>query len=156
MIDTEVHAVAKFFFLTLRDYRVAHEATKRSLFRLHKIQKNTTTQEDNLSEVVAVTYKYWKLFHKPKQKPFFLALPSKANELTTTQENKFFIPKELNISAWNQFIKDSKEDELLLVTWSKILNISDADIARGLGLSEGTVRYRVGNGLKKLGKSLAS
>jgi hypothetical protein len=156
MIDTEVHAVAKFFFLTLKDHRIAREATRRSLFRLHKIQKKTTSQDDNLSDVVAVTYKYWKQFHKPKQKPFFLYLPSKVNVELISQENKFSLPKDLNISAWNQFMKESKEDELLLVTWSKILNISDGDIARGLNLSEGTVRYRVGNGLKKLGKSLAS
>lgn len=156
MVDTEVHAVAKFFYLTLKDHRMAREATRRSLFRLNKIQKNTTSQDDNLAEVVHVTYKFWKIFHKPKVKNHFWNMHPRVTEEVIAQENKFFLPKELNIGAWNQFMKDSKEDEMLLVTWSKILNISDYDIARGLGLSEGTVRYRVSNGLKKLGKYLVS
>ncbi|MCB0349150.1 MAG: response regulator transcription factor [Bdellovibrionales bacterium] len=156
MIDAEVHAVAKFFFLTLKDHRVAHEATRRSLLRINKIQKNNKEQSDDSIELVFTTYRYWKMFHKPKHKlPFFSSHEKSGNDVIS-QENKFFLPKDLSISAWNQFMKDSKEDELLLVTWSRVLNISDGDIARGLGLSEGTVRYRVANGLKKLGKSLAS
>ncbi len=155
MIDTEVHAVAKFFFLTLKDHRIAHEATRRSLLRLNKIQKNTKDQTDNLIEVVFTTYRYWKLFYKPKNKLPFFSSSEKVTDEAISQENKFFLPKEFSVSAWNQFMKESKEDELLLVTWSKVLSISDEDIARGLGLSEGTVRYRVANGLKKLGKSLA-
>jgi hydroxymethylpyrimidine pyrophosphatase-like HAD family hydrolase len=155
MVDTQVHAVAKFFFLTLKDHRVAHEATKRSLLRLQKQQKNQPTQDEDLANLVYVTYKYWKLYHKNKSQFSFFHVQPKVVEEAISQENKFYFPKELSISAWNQFIKDSKEDEILLVAWSKILNISDTDIAKGLGLSEGTVRYRVGNGLKKLGKSLA-
>ncbi len=65
-------------------------------------------------------------------------------------EGGWLLP-DLDLSAWKQFQKESGENELLAVIWSKLLCFSDAAISEGLGVTGGTVRYRVGNGLRALG-----
>ncbi len=63
----------------------------------------------------------------------------------------WMIPTDLDLGPWREFQKLATQDELLAVIWSKVLEIQDHDIAQGLGISEGTVRYRLGRALRKLG-----
>jgi len=61
------------------------------------------------------------------------------------------VPEGLDLGPWREFQKSSSEDELLSVIWSKILKIDDDDISEGLGITQGTIRYRLGRALRKLG-----
>lgn len=150
MTDFQVQAVSLFFFFSLKEKLNSNYATWATLTQCKKhFRKNDPTKindEEKQAYVVYSTYKNWKKY-------------SKAKKFDTEEgphiviESMFYLPDDIHLGAWNEFMKDSKEDEMLLVIWSKILNISDAAIARGLGLTEGTIRYRVANGLKKLGRA---
>ena len=54
------------------------------------------------------------------------------------------------MGLWRQFMRDSDADEFLAVLWSRVLKITDEAIAKGLGVTVGTVRHRTGRGLRKL------
>ena len=49
------------------------------------------------------------------------------------------------------FLKEAEDEVVLVVILSKILLFQDKDIAKGMGISIGTVRYRLGYGLRCLG-----
>ncbi len=66
------------------------------------------------------------------------------------------IPSELDLSAWATFLNSAHAEEAEAVLLSQILGFSEAEIAQGLDVSEGTVRYRVGRGLRHLGGCLES
>ena len=61
-----------------------------------------------------------------------------------------------SLAGWRDFKKQSTDEEFLTVLWSTVLKVPEEKIARGLNISVGTVRYRLGKGLKKLGDLLES
>ena len=69
----------------------------------------------------------------------------------TSVESGWLTPEGLDLGSWREFQKMASEDELLTVIWSKILKIDDLDISEGLGITQGTIRYRLGRALRKLG-----
>ncbi|MNT80198.1 hypothetical protein D3C72_2196280 [compost metagenome] len=66
-------------------------------------------------------------------------------------ESGWLIPEGVDLGPWREFQKTASEDELLTVIWSKILKLSDHEISEGLGITQGTIRYRLGRALRKLG-----
>jgi hypothetical protein len=68
-----------------------------------------------------------------------------------TGDSGWQLPDRLDLSPWKEFQKIAPEDELLAVIWSQILGLKDEDISTALGFSEGTLRYRMGRALRKLG-----
>jgi hypothetical protein len=69
----------------------------------------------------------------------------------TSVESGWLIPEGIDLGPWREFQKNASEDELLTVIWSKILKFSDLEISEGLGITQGTIRYRLGRALRKLG-----
>ena len=66
-------------------------------------------------------------------------------------DSGWLLPQEFDLGPWKEFQKSAQEDEFLCLIWSKLLKISDEDISTGLGVTVGTLRYRVGRALRKLG-----
>ena len=64
------------------------------------------------------------------------------------------IPENWNWGPWFEFRKIVDDREFRTVLYAKILKFSDDAIAEGMDLPIGTVRYRVGHGLKTLGHIL--
>ena len=60
-------------------------------------------------------------------------------------------PSDANVSAWLKFRKDTGEDELLALIFSRILKLSDDEVAEGLAISSGTLRHRLGRAARSLG-----
>lgn len=58
--------------------------------------------------------------------------------------------------AWKAFFNSTEAVESEAVLLSQILKFTDSEIAWALGVSEGTVRYRTGHGLRKLGGYIAN
>jgi DNA-directed RNA polymerase specialized sigma24 family protein len=71
-------------------------------------------------------------------------------------EKGFELPAGFKIEAWNNFLNNGEPSEVEAVLLSRILTFSDDEIAIGLGVTRGTVRYRVGRGLRHLGGYLES
>ena len=57
----------------------------------------------------------------------------------------------VDLGPWCDFLKEAEEHVILVVIFSQVLLLSDKDIAKGMGVSIGTVRYRLGYGLRLLG-----
>jgi len=69
----------------------------------------------------------------------------------TSFESGWLIPENVDFGPWREFQKLSSEDELLTTIWSKILRFKDEEISEGLGITQGTIRFRLGRALRKLG-----
>lgn len=145
MTESSVRSLALFFYFAFLDDQKAQEAASEALVFSHTLRsRNSKLSPDAI--VVAATLK---IFSKYKTKV-------QRGILNTSNESGWLLPEGLNIGPWLEFQKTASEDEVLAVIWSKILNISDADISMGMGITEGTVRYRLARSLRKLGTMVQS
>jgi hypothetical protein len=90
-----------------------------------------------------------------KWKPRVRSLRSKT-WIASSKEAGFILPPDLDINVWMTFLGNGEPTEVEAVLLSKILEFSDNEIADGLGVTAGTVRYRIGRGLRHLGGYLES
>lgn len=140
MGESEIRAIALFFFFAFLDDRRALEASTQALaYATDKKKKNPKIS--NHVVVVMSTFAIWKKHH--------LKL-NRGNPGFSTDAG-WMIPPDLDLGPWREFQKLATQDELLAVIWSKVLEIPATEIAEGLGISEGTIRYRLGRALRKLG-----
>ncbi|HEY8272880.1 MAG TPA: sigma-70 region 4 domain-containing protein [Pseudobdellovibrionaceae bacterium] len=140
MGEPEVKSIALFFFFAFLDDRRALEASTQAL-SIYSDKKSKNSQFNNEVLIVMSTFSVWTRHH--------LKL-NRGNPNVSTDAG-WMIPADLDIGPWREFQKLATQDELLAVIWSKVLEISEKSIAQGLGISEGTVRYRLGRALRKLG-----
>jgi hypothetical protein len=142
MGESEVKSIALFFFFAFLDDRRALEASTQAIsICSDKLKKNQRFSSQVL--IVMSTFTVWTKHH--------LKL-SRGNPNVSTDAG-WMIPADLDLGPWREFQKLATQDEFLVVIWSKVLQIPDKDIAEGLGVSEGTLRYRLGRALRKLGST---
>lgn len=140
MNEKDIRSIAMFFFFALLDNKRALDLTGQSLlFCQQKKEKSPNTKNDVL--VVTATSKFW----NKSQKSLIRGMPY------LTSDGGWVLPEKVDIGPWREFQKNATHDELLIVIWSKILGISFADISEALGVTEGTLRYRMARALRKLG-----
>lgn len=134
VIDT----VAKYFYFASVDEHLSFTA---SLKALTDLKHNDWLSRRHRSRWVQVLSK-WKL---------------KLNSLKgrawseNLDDQGFSPPQEVDLQVWANFLQTGEPTEVEAVLFSKILNFSEVEIAEGLGVTTGTVRYRVGRGLRHLG-----
>ncbi|MCB0419624.1 MAG: hypothetical protein KDD61_01420, partial [Bdellovibrionales bacterium] len=92
--------------------------------------------------LVRMSFKNWEKYQKAKA----------GKNQNLEGDLAFQLPDGVDLGAWRQFAKDADREELLAVIWSKILKLSDEVIAAGIHVTPGTVRHRVGRGLRLLGE----
>lgn len=140
--EAQIKSVALFYFFSVLDDRLARQAT---VATARKIQQRTLKYNLNTSKIrvniVSYTNQYWEKLKRQK----------KQGHSSISYEAGWLLSESIDIGIWKQFAKESEEDEFLAVIWSQILKFSDGEISEGLGVTEGTVRHRVGRGLKLLG-----
>lgn len=141
----QIQSVALFFFFAFLDERVALRATFRALDELGKSKISDDQTEKNGSSrsahLIAIMHKNWKHHQK-----------TKAHLVTENiVASGWDVPAHLDLGPWKQFLKQAVPNDVLVVIWSQILNFQTPEIAAGLGISPGTVQYRLSNGLKLLG-----
>ena len=73
-----------------------------------------------------------------------------------TGEHGFVLPKGFALTGWSNFLHNGDIHEIESVLFTRILGFSDEDVALGLGVTVGTIRYRTGRGLRSLGGYLES
>lgn len=131
--------IAKYFFFTALDDRISFTASLKVLSELKS--KNWLDQSHRARWIQVLTK--WKLrVREFKAKDW-------AN--TSASAKGFNYPGGLDLSLWISFQSAGKPDEVEAVLLSKILKFSDQEIAEGLNVTTGTVRYRVGRGVRHLG-----
>lgn len=140
--EAQIRAVALFFYFSLQDEKLARQASSKTISQIVSRQKSGGDPEGPLGPaLVSLTNRVWKSFKKYIRN----------SQSTVSHEGGWIVPSGVDLGAWRKFRKESIEEEFLVVIWSSILKLSDEDISQGLGLTTGTVRHRVGRGLKKLG-----
>lgn len=140
MTEADIQSITLFFYFSLLDDQKAIEASSRAVV-LSRAQKAKYPQRSNSVLVVSATKTVW---DKYKDK-ISRGRPNISNEFG------WQIPYGTDLGPWREFQKTASDDELLVVIWSKILKISENDISESLGLTAGTVRYRLARALRKLG-----
>lgn len=139
MGEAKVRSIALFFFFAFMDDRKIAEASTKALSIFEKKKKNLKISDDVL--LVASTFFVWTKHYVGLER----------GGLNFSNDNGWVVPNNVDLGAWREFQKLATQEELLVVIWSKILNFSDKDIAQGLGVSVGTIRYRLSKALRKLG-----
>lgn len=138
MLDALKQDIANFFYFSLLNEYPASQAAIKTFSHLtsnkDKFSENLTKSE----VVLSCTKNYLKFKNKRYSKAPLIV-------------NGWQIPEHVDRGLWMHFHSDSREEEYLTVIWSLILKYPDSDIAKGLGITEGTVRHRVARALRKLG-----
>lgn len=147
LADIHVKKVILFFLFALVDEGAAIKASEKVIRRLKKRIKNTDQGyisdkkfsfdkvliEESNALFIELTQNIINLYKRPI---------IGSNWLTSTN---------VDLSPWKQFHKESQLNEIDVLIWSRILHYSDEDIADGLKITVGTVRYRVAKALRRLG-----
>lgn len=136
----EVASLAQFYFFALLDEELALSATREN-YKLLKKNIEPGSQPLTHHQIVSSLARLW-----PK------TLSTRLKSSGPLALTKNFQGKGLDLSIWRQFLAASGEQEQFAVICHQILGWPHSEIARGLGVSEGTVRHRVARGLRTLGQ----
>jgi hypothetical protein len=140
MTEKDVKSLALFFFfITLDDRRALQLASTASDVLSAHLNKHPETK--NSVAVVMAAQSVWEKFRSrwTRGRPHF------------SKDAGWIVPENVDLSGWKEFQKSAPEEEFIALIWSKIVLIPDSDISMALGITQGTIRYRVGRALKKLG-----
>jgi len=140
MVGVDSKSIALFFFFALMDEQRAIEATSKAI-QNYRGRMAKHPEKKSAVTLVAATADVWRI---------------EGSRVVRGRQNFAFgagwsLPEGLDLGPWKEFQKTAQEDEFLALIWSQILKISDEDLATGLGISIGTLRYRLGKALRKLG-----
>lgn len=137
METSVIDTVAKFFYLSSLNEQLTFSASIRVLSEL---RARGHLSDEHRAQWVQSLIKW-----KAKLK----YLPKKA--WTENAEEGLTWPEDVDVNSWLNFSSFSDATEVEAVLLCKILGFSVEETAIGLGVSPGTVRYRLGRGLRQLG-----
>lgn len=143
MKESDVRAVTLFFLFAFADEPTALSASAEGVRRLRG-KKLAETDLIEQALIVSVTYEVWLKFKRKVRRSRGAPMLSR----------HWSLPEGTDFAPWRDFQKTAQDDELLSVIWGRVLGISETDIAKGLGLTDGTIRYRMGRAFRKLGARL--
>jgi hypothetical protein len=137
-------AVARYFFFSSLDENLSYSASLKVLAELNS--HNYLDAEHR---------PYWiRALHRWKGK--LKHVKARAWPGASREARGFALPAGLDIAVWASFLAAADAGESEAVLLSRVLGFSDEEIAFGLDVTEGTVRYRVGRGLRHLGGFIES
>lgn len=140
MSENDIKSMILFFFFAFLDEGKAIEASAEAIEKYRRyISKNPNARTSVV--LILATKQIW-------QKNRGRIVRGHPN---FHSESGWQFAKSVSMGPWKEFQKSALDEELLSLIWSQILKISDQDISSGLGISEGTLRYRRGRALRKLG-----
>lgn len=143
MNENDIRKIALFFYFALLDDKRAVEAGAEAL----NLARDRKKREPALKNSVAVVAATARIFEKWSAHPTALRLVPLHSAWET--------PEGFDLGPWREFQKHATAEELVTLIWSHILGYPEQDIAEGLALPEGTIRYRLGLALRKLGGGVA-
>ena len=73
------------------------------------------------------------------------------NQVTEAPAGGWVVPAGLDLAVWARYQKDAPDEDIMAVLFSLVLGVSDDDLAEGFQTSTGTIRYRLGKGVRQLG-----
>lgn len=146
MTDEIISKCTLFFFLLTLDDKIATETTIKSIQELKRVQLQrvgaSAFENSDLEPLIKICMKEW----------FHIRQRYKKEQIQIINTKALNWPEHIDLNPWKEFQKQAPENDLIAVTWVHVLGVSELTLARCLNLSEGTIRYRVGNGLSLLGQ----
>lgn len=143
MESSVIETVAKYFYFTSLNEQLTFAASFRVL---NELKANGWIEDGHRGRWVALLTKWRAKMRKISPRDW----------AHYPEERGFVPPENFNTAAWSNFISNGDPSEVEAVLLSRILGFTDAEMAGGLGVTVGTVRYRVGRGLRHLGGYLES
>jgi len=140
MDELAIRDISLFFFFCLLDEEKAYEFSSRAVDEYFELKRKNPSEKVQVL-VVKSTFKIWKKFSSKIQR----GRPQMTKQLGWTW------PHDINFGPWMEFQKNAIWDEFIVSVWAFFLKYSDEEIAQGLEMTSGTIRYRLGHALKKLG-----
>ncbi|MEK6772582.1 MAG: hypothetical protein AABY64_01465 [Bdellovibrionota bacterium] len=140
MDELAVRDIALFFFFCLLDEEKAYDFSSRAVDEFYELKRKHPTEKVQIL-VVRATYKIWKKLKSKIQR----------GRPQITKQMGWTWPHDINFGPWMEYQKNAIHDEFIVSIWALFLKYSDDEIANGLEMTPGTIRYRLGHALKKLG-----
>jgi hypothetical protein len=142
LTDALLEKIALFYYFAFLDEGKAQAATARTIKTL--LKKNISEKSSPkhaLRTFVAITNK---TVQKNKGESRAANFSFSAGHIV--------LPEKSNWGPWFEFRKVAEEPDFLAILYAKVLGIDETTIALGLNVPVGTVRHRLGRGLKVLGR----
>ncbi len=142
----QARAIGLFFLLGLMEERVALSAASHAIAQL-KAEFSELSRKDREREavsveaVIKVCRASWKTYRK--------LIPR--NQATVAPVDAWTVPANIDLAVWARYQKDAPDEDIMAVLFSLVLGMSDKDLAEGFQTSVGTIRYRLGKGVRQLG-----
>lgn len=133
-----IDSVVKYFYLSCLNEQLSFTA---SLKVLGELRARNHLSPEFRSHWVQTLKKWRPRLDSMTGRPWSEALTEKG----------FIFPADFDMTAWVSFINSAEASESEAVLLSHVLGFTDEEIAIGLGVTTGTVRHRVGHGLRRLG-----
>lgn len=137
-----IEKFALFYYLALLDESKAYAATINSLRTLkwQQIKQNIVRQSLSPAQFVRLT-----------QEQLVKAKTHKNFVHRSTVAGTLILPEKSNWGPWFELKKNLTDKEFHTLIYARLLKIQESDIAEGMEISVGTVRYRIGKTLQRLG-----
>lgn len=137
-----IEKIALFFYFAFLDEVRAREAGRVVLKKLRQKTLGKDFSEDAEAElIVSLCDQHLEAFAQ-HVKPTGLSFSA----------GQIILPPKSNWGPWFEFRRLGDKNDFHATLWTRVLGFSEAVVAKGLNVSLGTVRFRVGRGLKSLGK----
>ncbi len=131
-----------FFFVTLNEQRTKELAQKSWFWCLDKKKHNPNMNSEHI--VLLSLHKIWKDLQKEPR-----------TGLTSfSEEAGWMIPPNIRLEPWKEFQKTASSEEIFITVVALILKFSESILTDVLGLSSGTIRYRLAKTSRKIGISV--
>lgn len=140
MRQEQARDIGLFFLLGLMDERVSLAAAGRAIAKIKATEKSPKDVVPP-AELIRICRESWKVHRRqiPRNQP--VEFPTGA----------WVVPSEVDISVWARYQKDAPDDDIMTILFSLVLGYRDEDLAEGFQTSAGTIRYRLGKGIRQLG-----
>lgn len=142
----QAREIGLFFLLGFMEERVALSAASRAIAQL-KAEFSEISRRDRehqpvaVGPIIRVCRESWKAHRKQ--------IPR--NQVNAPPTNAWMVPEKIDLSVWARYQKDAPDEDIMTVLFSLVLGISDEDLAEGFQTSIGTIRYRLGKGVRQIG-----
>lgn len=142
----QTREIGLFFLLGLMEERVALSAASRAIAQL-KAEFSEISRKDRehqpiaVGAIIRVCRESWKTHRKQ--------IPR--NQVNVPPSDAWVVPPKIDLTVWTRYQKDAPDEDIMTVLFSLVLGISDDDLAEGFQTSTGTIRYRLGKGVRQIG-----
>ena len=135
-----------FFYFSFLDDEKAYGAALRGYRKIQKYFENN--KEFTESDVNRFVIQTGEALMAKTSANSLIAKPSLVH-------GRILFPSGSDWGAWFSFRRNAEPEEFYAVLWARILNFPLEDVAHSLNISVGTLKYRIGHGLRNLGQLLS-